>query len=203
VIAKGKCNTGKYIGMSSIPAKKRSHLHEANGPSHAQVWQEHIDQKFVHKDLDGTMRTMADNPEVIHVPVGMGGRGRAAVRRFYAEFCIGRGPRDARWTPVSRTVDAERLVDEMVLSFTHDAEIPWMLPGVAPTEKRVDIPLVVIVAFRNGRIESEHVYWDQASVLAQVGLLDGRERPVLGSAQRHALVDRTRSLNDLAASPRR
>ena len=189
--------------MTSIPAKKRSHLHEASGSSHAQVWQDHIEQKFVHKDLDGTMRTMADDPEVIHVPVGMGGRGRAEVRRFFAEFCIGRGPRDARWTPLSRTGDAERLVDEMLFGFTHDAEIPWMLPGVAPTGKRVEIPLVVVATFRNGRVESEHVYWDQASVLAQTGLLDPRELPVLAAVQRQGLVDRTKPLNELTGSPRR
>ena len=78
--------------------------------------------------------------------------------------------------------DAEndRLVDEMVVSFTHDVEIDWMLPGIPPTGKHVEVPTVAIVNFRGDKLYHEHIYWDQASVLVQIGLIDPKGLPVAG-----------------------
>jgi carboxymethylenebutenolidase len=78
---------------------------------------------------------------------------------------------------VSRTMGVDRVVDEMVVSFTHSDEIDWILPGLQPTDKFVEIAMVSVVAIRGGKLVSEHMYWDQASVLVQVGLLDPRMMP--------------------------
>jgi carboxymethylenebutenolidase len=161
------------------------------------VWEAHTAHEFVTKDVDATMQTMVQEPEVIHVPVATGGRGWANVRNFYAAAFIGHCPQDTRLNLISRTIGAERVVDEMLFSFTHDMEVPWMLPGVAPTGRRVEIPLVAIISIQDGRIASEHIYWDQASVLAQIGLLDETTLPILGAAQPRALTDAMQPLNKL------
>jgi carboxymethylenebutenolidase len=117
-----------------------------------------------------------------------------------------RRPQPADFTPdlVSRTVGDDRIVDEMLVSFTHDIEVPWILPGVPPSGRRVEIPVIAIVGIRDGLVDSEHIYWDQASVLVQVGLLDARSPstrplPVLGVDQSRTLVDDAAPLNALAA----
>jgi carboxymethylenebutenolidase len=166
----------------------------------SETWDEHMAQEFVHEDVDATMRTMTADPHVICVPVAAGGRGRTAVRDFYSRHFIGRTPPDLQVEPLSRTVSAERVVDEMLVSFTHDVEMPWILPGIAPTGRRVEIPVVAIVAFRDGKIENEHIYWDQASVLAQIGLLLPAGLPVLAAGQARALLDPATTLNTLLTS---
>src|SRR5207302_6486127 len=90
-------------------------------------------------------------------------------------------PPDMEMTPLSRTIGTDQLVDEMVVRFTHTVEMDWMLPGIAPTGKRVEVALVVIVHFRDGKLAHEHIYWDQASVLAQLGLIDATNLPVAGA----------------------
>ncbi|MET8680761.1 nuclear transport factor 2 family protein [Streptomyces sp. NPDC004647] len=136
------------------------------------VWDAHTDSEFVHRDVRVTMSTMTDSPTVIHVPTAMGGVGRGNVRDFYERWFIGRNPDDFALRSVSRTVGDERIVDEMVVSFTHDIEVPWILPAIGPTGREVRIPLVAVVGFHGESIDSEHIYWDQASVLAQTLLLD-------------------------------
>ena len=98
-------------------------------------------------------------------------------------------PPDTTLKPVSRTVGEDQLVDEMIFSFTHTQEIPWMLPGIAPTNRRVEVPLVAIVKFRNGKLAHEHIYWDQASVLKQIGLLTDASLPVYGAETARKVVD--------------
>ena len=119
-------------------------------------------------------------PTSITFPVMTGARGKDDLRRFYSTDFIPCMPPDTALTPVSRTIGADQLVDEMIFSFTHTVEMPWMLPGVAPTNKRVEVPLVVIVHFRDGKLAHEHIYWDQASVLKQIGLLTDSHLPVCG-----------------------
>jgi carboxymethylenebutenolidase len=124
---------------------------------------------------------MVDDAYVNHVPVMTGGRGKDALRAFYSQDFIPRMPPDTTLTPVSRTVGENQLVDEMIFSFTHTEEMPWMLPGVPPTNRFVKVPLVVIVKFRDGKLAHEHIYWDQASVLKQIGLLTDPALPVFGA----------------------
>jgi len=145
------------------------------------VWAEHTRDEFVTRDLQSTLDTMVDDAYVNHIPTMTGGNGKGALRAFYGRDFIPCMPPDTTLTPVSRTVGADQLVDEMILSFTHTLEMPWMLPGVAPTGRRVEIPLVAIVHFRDGKLAHEHIYWDQASVLKQIGLLSDTTLPIHGA----------------------
>ena len=144
------------------------------------LWQEHTDHEFVTRDTEATLATMVDDAYVNHVPVMTGGRGKDELRAFYSTDFIPKMPPDTALAPVSRTVGENQLVDEMIFSFTHTEEMPWMLPGVPPTNRPVKIPLVVIVKFRDGQLAHEHIYWDQASVLKQIGLLTDPSLPVCG-----------------------
>jgi carboxymethylenebutenolidase len=161
------------------------------------LWENHTNCEFGTRDVDATMRTMVAEPYVNHIPTMTGGVGQRDLARFYAHHFIPKCPGDLKLVPVSRTVGADRLVDEMVVSFTHDVEIDWMLPGVPPTGRRVEVPLVAIVGFRGDKLFHEHIYWDQASVLVQIGLLDPQGLPVAGSETAKKLLDETRPSNTL------
>ena len=144
------------------------------------LWEEHTRHEFGTRDTQATLDTMVEDAYVNHIPVMTGAYGKEALQRFYSTDFIPRMPPDTTLTPVSRTVGTDRLVDEMIFSFTHTIEMPWMLPGVEPTNKRVEVPLVAIVHFRDGKLAHEHIYWDQASVLMQIGLLSDPTLPVCG-----------------------
>jgi carboxymethylenebutenolidase len=126
-----------------------------------------------------------------------GGVGQKHLARFYQHHFVNGNPPDTKLIPVSRTIGADRLVDEMLFCFTHDREIDWMLPGIKPTGKYVEVPLVAIVNFRGDKLAHEHIYWDQASVLAQIGLLDAAKLPVAGAETAKKLVDETLPSNTL------
>jgi carboxymethylenebutenolidase len=145
------------------------------------AWEQHTKDEFVTRDVESTLETMVEDAYVNHIPVLTGGSGKAALRRFYGTDFIPSMPPDTTLTPISRTVGTDQLVDEMIFSFTHTKEMPWMLPGIPPTNRRVDIPLVAIVKFRDGKLAHEHIYWDQASVLKQIGLLFDPSLPVFGA----------------------
>ena len=147
----------------------------------ARLWEEHTNHEFSTRDTDATLATMVEDAYVNHVPVLTGGVGKSALRIFYSVDFIPRMPPDTKLTPISRTVGEDQLVDEMVFSFTHSREMPWMLPGISPTNRYVEVALVAIVRFRDDKIAHEHIYWDQASVLKQIGLLPDRGLPVFGA----------------------
>lgn len=149
---------------------------------------QHVASEFSAKDVDATMDTMIAEPYVWHVPPLTGASGGQAVRRFYSSQFINHTPDDAVLSPIARTVSDDRVIDEFVLEFTHDIELPWMLPGVAPTGRRVRIPTVVVMGFNGDKVAYEHIYWDQASVLVQIGLLDSALLPVSGSEQADRLL---------------
>jgi carboxymethylenebutenolidase len=164
----------------------------------ASVFDAHVAAEFVDRDLDATMATMTDDPYVYHLPAMTGGVGATAVREFYGAHFIGKWPQDIEITPVSRTVGESQVVDELVLSFTHDIEMPQLLPGVAPTGKKVRLAFCVVVGFEDGKVAHEHIYWDQASLLLQVGLLDAEALPVTGAEQAETVLDRgAHPLNEL------
>jgi carboxymethylenebutenolidase len=169
-----------------------------NGPDLAGVFDEHVAAEFVAQDLDQAMGTMAGNPFVYHLPSMTGGLGTEGVRRFYGRHFIGKWPADTEITPVSRTVGEDQVVDELVISFTHDVEMDAILPGVPPTGRPVRLAFCVVVGFEDGKVAHEHIYWDQASLLAQVGLLDAAGLPVTGAEQADTLLDRAaQPLNQL------
>src|ERR1700741_2269489 len=143
------------------------------------------------------MATMVAQPYVNHVPTMTGGVGHDQLKRFYKYHFIGGNPPDTTLTPVSRTVSADQNVDEPVFSFTHTSEIDWMLPGIAPTGRKVEVPLVAIVKFVDGKVAHEHIYWDQASVLVQVGLLDPKGLPVAGGERAGRAAEKSQPRNPL------
>ena len=161
------------------------------------LWDQHCYQEFATRDVPATMKTMVDNPYVNHIPTMTGGVGASELARFYQNHFVNANPADTKLVPVSRTIGADRLVDEMLFCFTHDREIDWMLPGVAPTGKYVEVALVAIVCFRGGKLYHEHIYWDQASVLAQIGLIDKNSLPVAGAESAKKLLDETQPSNTL------
>ena len=163
------------------------------------VWEAHCRYEFETRDLDATMATMVAEPYVNHIPTMTGGVGHEQLKRFYKYHFIGGNPPDTELVPVSRTVGADQIVDEMLFKFTHTSEVDWMLPGVAPTGRRVEIPLVAIVRFVEGKVAHEHIYWDQASVLVQVGLLKPESLPVAGVATARKAVDQSLPSNELMA----
>lgn len=153
------------------------------------LWENHVKYEFATRNTEDTLETMVEDAYVNHVPVLTGGVGRDELREFYSKRFIPQMPPDTVMTPVSRTVGADRVVDEMVFEFTHTIKMDWMLPGVAPTGRRVRIPLVAIVNFRGDKLAHEHIYWDQASVLAQLGLIDASRLPVAGSESAEKVID--------------
>lgn len=148
-----------------------------------QAWSDHTAAEFRTGDVDATMATMTDDPTVLHVATSIGAHGRDGVRRFYTDHFIGHQAQDMQLEVSSHTATSDRVIEEMTISFTHDTAIPWILPGVTPTGRRVVVPIVTVIGMRGGLVDSEHIYWDQASVLAQVGLLDPAGLPVMGVDQ--------------------
>lgn len=144
---------------------------------------------------------MVDRPYVNHVPTMTGGVGQEDLHRFYEDFFIHCNPPATKVRLLSRTIGTDRVVDEMLFDFDHTVEIPWMLPEIPPTGKHVEIALVGVICIRGGKLYHEHIYWDQASVLVQIGLLDpklvpkqfedkGVKRlPVLGAESARKVVD--------------
>ena len=163
------------------------------------VWEAHCRYEFETRDVDATMATMVAHPYVNHIPTMTGGVGHDQLKRFYKYHFIGGNPPDTELVPISRTVGVDQIVDEMLFKFTHTSEVDWMLPGVEPTGRRVEVPLVAIVGFVDGKVAHEHIYWDQASVLVQVGLLDPKGLPAAGVETARKVVDNTLPSNALMA----
>jgi len=161
------------------------------------LWDNHVKYEFVTRNTEDTLQTMVADAYVNHIPVLTGGIGHDELRDFYSQHFIPQMPADTAMTPVSRTIGADRVVDEMVFEFTHTIKMDWMLPGVAPTGKHVKVPLVVIVHFRDGKLAHEHIYWDQASVLAQLGLIDAANLPVAGAESAEKVLDPNLPANHL------
>ncbi len=153
------------------------------------LWDKHCEYEFGHRDVAKTMSTMVAEPYVNHIPTLTGGVGYRELYRFYKYHFVDSNPDDTKLVPISRTIGADRVVDEMLFSFTHDREIDWILPGVKPTGKFVEVPLLAVVCFRGDKLYNEHIYWDQASVLVQIGLLDEALYPVAGRIQAQKLLD--------------
>ena len=158
----------------------------------SQRWDDHVKYEFATRNTDDTLETMVADAYVNHVPVMTGGVGHEELREFYSTRFIPQMPPDTAMTPVSRTIGVNQIVDEMVFEFTHTIKMDWMLPGVEPTGKHVKVALVVIVHFRDGKLAHEHIYWDQASVLAQLGLIDSTKLPVTGVESAEKVLNPTR-----------
>src|SRR2546429_2492300 len=163
----------------------------------SELWDEHVRYEFSTRNTEDTLATMVEDAYVNHIPVLTGGVGRDELREFYSKRFIPQMPPDTEMTPVSRTIGEDQIVDEMVFKFTHTIQMDWMLPGIAPTGKRVEVPLVAIVRFRDGKLAHEHIYWDQASVLVQLGLLEPGTLPVTGGESARKALDKRLPSNAL------
>jgi carboxymethylenebutenolidase len=161
------------------------------------LWEDHVRYEFSTRNTDDTLATMVDDAYVNHIPVLTGGSGRDELREFYSKRFIPQMPPDTEMTPVSRTIGEDQIVDEMVFKFTHTIPMDWILPGIPPTGKPVEVPLVAIVRFRDNKLAHEHIYWDQASVLVQIGLLDPARLPVAGVESAKKVLDPSLPANEL------
>ena len=160
------------------------------------AWDQHLASEFSAKSADQALATMTADPHANLVPLMIGARGRAELHDFYANHFLSQIPPDMEMVPVSRTIGQGRVVDELVMRFTRSIPLDWILPGIPPTGRRVELPFVVIVQFEGDKLAHEHLYWDQASVLVQVGLLD-RTLPVRGGETAAQVLDPTQPMNGL------
>ncbi|WP_339437142.1 MULTISPECIES: dienelactone hydrolase family protein [unclassified Pseudomonas] len=197
-------NGHHYHKPSALLAHERTvaALRRVLGPDYnlSDLWDEHVRHEFDTRDVPATMATMVAEPYVNHIPTMTGGVGAKELSRFYQHHFVHGNPKDMVLTPLSRTVGASQIVDEFIMSFTHDSEIDWMLPGVAPTGRYVEIPMLGVVKFRGPKLYHEHIYWDQASVLVQIGLLDPTGLPVAGVVTAQKLLDESLPSNTLMPS---
>ncbi|HEV2552017.1 MAG TPA: dienelactone hydrolase family protein [Stellaceae bacterium] len=195
---KGGANFDKPAAMMAH-SRSIALFRKVLGPTYnlSALWDMHCYYEFATRDVDATMATMVPQPYVNHVPTMTGGVGYKELHRFYKNHFVNSNPADTRLIPISRTIGSDRVVDEMIFCFTHDREIDWMLPGVKPTGKYVEVPLVAIINFRGDKLYHEHIYWDQASVLVQIGLLDPKLVPAAGGETAKKVVDETLPSNTL------
>jgi carboxymethylenebutenolidase len=159
-----------------------------SGQQLLEVWQQHTYSEFVLRDAPRALETMTANPYVLMVPLALGGQGRDGVLEFYSTKFLAQLPTDFMPIPVSQTIAENTIVEEAVYAFTHDLLLEWMIPGVPPTGKRVELAVVGIIKFEGGKIASEHLYWDHDSVLAQLGVIDQSRVPVPGVESARTLL---------------
>jgi carboxymethylenebutenolidase len=161
---------GSFVGVTTAIAQFMHELERA--------WEAHKEALLVRRDLAAALAPLAAEPSVVHIPAMTGAAGRPAVERFYADQFLPHMPGDLVLSKISRTVDRWRLVEETTVSFTHDRVLPWLLPGVEPTFRRAEVLAIAVVGFERGRIRSQRVLWDHATLVGQLGI----SHPVTGRA---------------------
>jgi carboxymethylenebutenolidase len=161
------------------------------------LWETHLEAEFAHKSAEEALETMTNDPRVTIVPTMIGGRGREELHGFYTQHFLNQIPPDIEVVPISRTVGQNRIVDELIIRFTHTIQMDWVLPGVPPTGKRIEFAMAVVVYTEGGRISAENLYWDNASILRQAGLLIDPKLPILGAESARNMLSHTAPLNEL------
>jgi len=161
------------------------------------VFDAHMAAEFEQHDADATMETMTAEPYLTHVPVVTGGVGHRDLHDFYRDHFVTKWPADLSVERITRTQGDDILIDEFIVRYTHDVVMDAILPGIAPTGRRVEVRHVAVVGFEDGKVAFERIYWDQASLLAQIGLLDASVLPVVGADQARVVCDPTRPRNEL------
>lgn len=175
-----------------------SHTYTDSQQAVVDLFEKHVKAELA-GDLETTMATMTETPHLHNVPSHVGGYGADGVLAFYTNHLVGKFfPPDVQMERISLTVDENQLVEEHVIRFTHTAVIDWMLPGVAPTGKFVEVGFVVIVGVKDGKVSHEHIYWDQACVLVQLGLLNREGLPVCGAESAQRLLDPSRATRTMS-----
>jgi carboxymethylenebutenolidase len=198
-----RINGMHFDKLASMMAQQRTiaTLKRELGPDYdlSALWDKHCEYEFGTRNVEDTMATMVAEPYVNHIPTMTGGVGYKQLYRFYKHHFVHGNPPDMALRPLSRTVGSNQIVDEFIMSFTHTTEVDWMLPGIAPTGRKVELPMLGVVRFRGDKLCHEHIYWDQASALVQIGVLDPAGLPVAGAETAHKLIDETLPSNTLMA----
>ena len=153
---------GRPVGVTTAIAQFMRDLEGA--------WEAHREALLVRRDPAAALATMTAEPSVTHIPAMTGGTGRQAVERFYAEQVLPHLPADLTLGRISRTVDRWRLVEETTVTFTHDRELPWLLPGAEPAFRRAEVLAIAVVGFHRMKISSLRVLWDYATLTAQLNV---------------------------------
>ena len=133
-------------------------------------WDDHLDALLARRDVDAAMADMTAAASLRHIPTMTGAEGRPALEHFYRDVMLPHLPADLGFTRRSRTVDRFHLVDELTVSFLHDCEVSWLLPGIEPTGRHLSVTAIVVVDFDRGAIASQRTLWDGASLAAQLGV---------------------------------
>jgi len=183
------------INSNNKKKKRQRKQHHHSPHDLGAILDKHVKYEFEDPDVEATMTTMVKEPYVHHVPALTGGIRYKGVHDFYTNQLVGKMPADTKIQHISRTVGKDQVVDELILRFTHDREIKFMLPGIPPTGKSVELPHVVVMKFNGYKIALEYIYWDQASLLAQVGLLDTKNLPITGVEQAKRILDLSDIIN--------
>jgi carboxymethylenebutenolidase len=136
------------------------------------AWQQHTYAEFVLKDADAALAAMTEHPYLLMIATGTACVGKAAVREYYADHFLPAIPSDLELQSLSQTIGSDRLVEEMVVRFTHTIEMDWLLPTLRPTGRRAEFIIAAVIGFEDGKVAHEHIYWDQATLLSQMGVLD-------------------------------
>jgi carboxymethylenebutenolidase len=193
------------FGASLAHSRSLGLMHSVIGPRFdlSELWERHTACEFSEHNADATMRTMVAEPYVNHIPTMTGGYGHDALRAFYATHFIPCLPDDTKITPLTRTIGPDRLVDEFIVSFTHDREVDFMIPGIPPTGRYVEIPHVAVVQFRGDKIAHEHIHWDQASLLKQLGVVPSEALPIAGMEGARKFIDPRLPANTLIDGKKR
>ena len=118
------------------------------------LWEAHLKAELQDRDAHASCGTMVANPYVNHVAVLTGGVGRRQLENYYSRYFIPGQPLDLEIVPISRTVGQDRIVDEFVYRCTHSIPMEWLLPGVPPTGRRLEIAVVVIISFEGARLRA-------------------------------------------------
>ena len=134
-------------------------------------WEDHIGGEFVTKDVEQSLATMVEDASVMHMPTRSGGKGKTELRAYYRDMFIPSIPAEWQHTMTNRVVTENTIVEEAKVRFHHTKQMEWFLPGVPPTNKWIDVELVIVIEFRDSKMATERIYWDEAAVLRQIGKL--------------------------------
>lgn len=139
--------------------------------TNVKLWEDHIAGEFGVKDVELALSTMVEDASVMHMPTRSGGTGKAELRPYYRDMFIPSIPEQWEHIVTNRVITENTIVEEATARLVHSKQMDWFLPGVPPTNKLIEVELVIVIEFRDGKMATERIYWDQAAVLRQIGKL--------------------------------
>jgi carboxymethylenebutenolidase len=163
----------RNIGFEGMTHSEQGYRQEISmtPEDNVRLWLAHLAGEFTNRNEEESLATMVEDASVCHVPTGSGGAGKTVLRRYYRDEFIPSIPEDWNLTLTNRVATDNGIAEEARLRFHHTKQMDWFLPGIPATGKLIEIDIVVFIDFRDGLMAAERIYWDQASVLRQIGLL--------------------------------